>query len=228
MSISRFIQRSTLSVSIVTLASLGITTSPSEAASVDFSTWEKFGDVLPQPGLVFLTNDAIQQDDDPKPSGFYNVSGQPAGEASPNPDLQAFLGLGDSALDIDGQAFEGSAIKSLVTVEDGGKFSFDWSFSTQETVNKDFGFFFVNNRVFKLADYTNASFANSYTYNFRKAGTYTIGFGVVDIDDYTTSSTFLLTKANLETVPEPLTILGSLTALGFGVGMRRLRKKMSA
>jgi hypothetical protein len=253
MSISQFIERSTLSASIFTLASLGLTASPSKAANVNFLYSPKLGDVAldyasdPEYSGFAVTNDGIQNDDYPQASGYYNFSGNGIIQASPYPELQNYLRLDANALDIDGQAFEGSAITSTITVTAKEKLSFDWLFATNETSNKDFGFFLVNNEVFKLADYTNASLPgtsggsqknigifqkntgfNNYTYTFSRAGTYTIGFGVVDVDDYITTSALEVKNATLTPVPEPVTVLGSLTALGFGVIMRRLRQKMSA
>ncbi|MBD2383862.1 PEP-CTERM sorting domain-containing protein [Cylindrospermum sp. FACHB-282] len=237
MSVSHLIKHSAITTGILSLASFGLAASPSQAVSVDFSSWDKLGDVYTQPGEASLSNDnANFQDDSPQASGYYNLSGNNPEEASPNPNLQDFLGLDAESLDDDGQAYEGSAIKSVITAQAGDKLSFEWRFSTNETSNKDFGFFLVNNNVIKLADFTNAlqsgtsgSFQtntgfNTFSYTFNSAGTYNLGFGVVDVGDYVTSSALDVKNGNLEEVPEPTTIVGSLILVSAGL-LERSRKK---
>ncbi|ARV58146.1 hypothetical protein BZZ01_05405 [Nostocales cyanobacterium HT-58-2] len=239
MTISQFIKHSTLKAVVLSLASFGglvINNATSFAVQVNFSSWQSFGDVTSRAGQANLTTNALQSDDFPQPDTSFNFSGTPAGEARPTPNLQNFLGVTGTALDIGGVAFEGSAIKNTITAQAGDVFSFNYNFLTNETSKPDYAFFLVNNTVTKLADITNASNVsspfsketgnNSFTYTFSTPGTYNLALGVVDINDYNNTSALKVSNANLQPVPEPLTILGSLTALGFGVGMRqRFRKQ---
>ncbi|BAZ29892.1 hypothetical protein NIES4074_23390 [Cylindrospermum sp. NIES-4074] len=241
MLVSPFIKHSGLTTGILSLVCFSLTANPSQATLVDFSSWDKLGDVYTQPGEASLSNDnAIFQDDAPLGSGFYNLSGNNPEEASPFANLQSFLGLDSTALNIDAQAFEGSAIKSAITAKAGDIFSFDWRFSTNEFSNKDFGFLVVDNKVVKLADFTNAILPgtspgfqkntgfNTYSYTFNSAGTYKLGFGVVDVGDYVTTSALDIRNGNIQQVaqevPEPTTILGSLMALSYGL-LGRFQKK---
>jgi hypothetical protein len=68
---------------------------------------------------------------------------------------------------------------------------------------------------------------------FSTAGNYDIGIGVVDVGDSIGQSTLSVSNANLipanvQSVPEPATVLGSLTALGFGIKMMRRYRNKSA
>ncbi|WP_414755082.1 PEP-CTERM sorting domain-containing protein [Anabaena sp. CCY 9910] len=239
MNISTLIKNPTFKVGLVSLASLGslaITTS-ALAVQLDFSSWQKFGDVVTPEGGVNLSTASLQfQDDAPTSAGVFNYSGIPAGDAGFYPDLQNFLALADlSDLDIGGFVFEGSAIKNTLTLAAGDTFSFDWNFRTNETLNKDFAFLLVDGTLIKLADFTDATQADSpflqktgiRSYTFSTPGTYTFALGVVDVDDYGTTSALEISNAKLERVPvpEPSTILGLFTALGCSITIRRLRKK---
>ncbi|MEB3181105.1 MAG: PEP-CTERM sorting domain-containing protein [Nostocaceae cyanobacterium] len=79
--------------------------------------------------------------------------------------------------------------------------------------------------VFDVGDYGLASARQSYT--FSTTGTYTIGFGVANALDNDSNYTSYLGVDNVavEPVPEPLTIMGSLTAGAFGVALRRRQKQ---
>jgi hypothetical protein len=243
MTISQFIKRSTLKAVILSLASfssLAMITTESHAAQIDFNSWQSFGDVTtPGAGQANLSNNALNDDDFPQVDEIFNFSGTPAGEAAPFPDLQDFLEVADTTLDIDGFAFEGSAIKSTLTAQAGDVFRFSYNFFTNETAynepQNDFAFFLVNNSVTKLADFSNASDPStlfdtetgvqSFSYTFSAPGNYNLALGIVDVNDSVVSSALRVSDANLEPVPEPFTILGSLTAFGFGVGLRRRYRK---
>ncbi|MBG1268697.1 PEP-CTERM sorting domain-containing protein [Nostoc sp. WHI] len=230
-----FIKRSTLTASFITLASFTITATPSQAVSIDFSSWETFGDVTtPGLGQTNLSNDGLVADDFPATSGTFSFSGIPAGDAFGS--LQSFLGVNSDALDINGFAWEGSAIKSTYLAQAGEKFNFNWNFLTNESTYNDFAFLVVDGTVTKLADITNAtngsSFfnretgVNSFTYTFNSSKNYTVALGVVDLDDPGTTSAFKVSNANIQEVPEPATMMGLLVALGFSTRMvKRLRNQ---
>ena len=125
-----------------------------------------------------------------------------AGGSVIDSDLEEFLDLAPGSLDnlVDGDATEGSFIKQTFTVEAGDVVSFDWNFLTNEaTPSVDFNdtaFLTVNGFTFELAD-TGANFVNAdnvdefgeqtgtqnLAFTIANAGTYTIGFGVVDVGD---------------------------------------------
>ncbi|MBX9255405.1 PEP-CTERM sorting domain-containing protein [Desmonostoc muscorum CCALA 125] len=238
MNISTFIKHSSFKLGLVSLGSLGglaITTTSALAVGLNLGSWQQFGDVTTSGDGANLSTASLQfADDAPASAGAFNYSGIPAGEAGFYPDLQDFLGLADSsALDIGGFAFEGSAIKNTITVVAGDALSFDWNFRTNETLNKDFAFLLVDSTVIKLADFTDATQADSpflqetgiRSYTFSTPGTYSVAFGVVDVDDYATTSALEVKNATIKRVPEPSIILGLLTTLGFGATMGRLRKQ---
>jgi hypothetical protein len=160
--------------------------------------------------------------------------------------LESFLGLSSSELSNLGVT-EGSAIKQSVNVNAGDILSFSWNFLTDEvpanTDYNDFAFFTLNNSLYSLAD-TQASFPvnpsfshlaketgyQTYTISIPIAGIYTLGFGVVDVDetsggDTTVNSALLVDNVKLTSaaakVPEPDTILGLLLILGLTTKYKR-------
>ncbi|MBD2302711.1 PEP-CTERM sorting domain-containing protein [Nostoc sp. FACHB-190] len=186
--------------------------SPSLAVSLDFSTWDKSGDVVAVPNQATLTNAVADGSDD---FNNYNVS-------SSNPtyisDLETFLALnlGDLGLD----ATEGSAINRALNVLAGDVFSFDYSFLTYDTVSSDRAFVTISNSIIPLTG------SSPFSYTFATSGIYNIGIGIVDVDDTAGSSILSLTNASLtnpnaQPVPEPLTTLSSILASGFAVFLRR-------
>jgi hypothetical protein len=237
MNISTLIKYSTFKIGLVSLASLGslaMTATSALGVQLDFSVWQQIGDVVTPVGSeVKLSTASLEfSDDAPASAGAFNYSGKGAVDTFV-PAWQDFLGVDPSILDIEGFAYEGSAIKNTVTVAAGDVLHFDWNFRTNETLNKDFAFLLVDSTVIKLANFTDATKASSpflqetgiRSYTFSSPGTYTLTLGVVDVDDYGTTSALEISNARLERVPEPSTMLGLLTALGFGATMRRLRKK---
>ena len=216
--------------------------SPAYAFNVDFdSSWEAFGDVeVANPSTVRLSTDGLFDDDADigANNGDFNYSGTPAAPVGfVSPDLSEFLGVSTSALDVGGFAYEGSAIKKTIVVNAGEVLNFTWDFNTNETLLAtdpwrgsflDYTFFSVNNQIIKLADVSNATVGSAsifdkqtgvqkYEYTFNNAGTQTIAFGLVDIDDFSVTSAVTIKdvsiKATPKPVPEPMNILGT----GFAV-----------
>lgn len=205
-------------IAYIFVASSTTIASPAFAASVNFNTWTGSGDFTTSPNEATVTNAVFDGSDDGGTN--YNVSGN-----DPNifiDDLETFIGIAPESLGSD--AAEGSAIKTIFTgVQAGDVFSFDWNFLTYDTVNIDRAFIAINNSIFNLTGGT------PFSYTFNTAGNYTVGIGVIDVNDVTDSSKLTVRNGNYEPVPEPLTVFGSLTALGFGAAMkRRLQKKNSA
>lgn len=150
-------------------------------------------------------------------------------------EIETFLGLSTGTL-INQGATEGSAIKQTVTANAGDTLSFSWNFLTDQDPDptyNDLAFFTFNNDLTENANIPNmVSFSNlaqetgyqSFSYTISSAGTYTLGFGIVDRGDTTVNSALLVDDVQLQAsaVPEPMTILGSFAALGF---IARFNKK---
>ncbi|MBV6626143.1 MAG: PEP-CTERM sorting domain-containing protein [Rivularia sp. (in: Bacteria)] len=245
-----FIKNSTLTAGLISLLSLTtIAAKPSQAAVIDFNSWNSTGDVSIQgSGQVNMSNSSFGFGDDtdfnPSNPDAYNYT-QNNVSTEANGSLQNFVGVNNNDLDINGQAFEGSAVKTTITALAGDKLNFKWNFLTNETATSapftplnDFAFVSINGVVNKLADFTNASNSsnffdsetgqNAFSYTFAQQGNYQVGIGVVDIDDYGVTSALQVTNAEVEPVPEPLTILGTGVAAGFGFMFRRKRSKKQA
>jgi len=185
--------------SLLSLGTLAIA-NPSYAASIDLSNWGTIGDTI-----VNNSQAAIN-------SGTVNTALTGGGTGS----IEDFLGITAGSIDPVGSTFggtQGSAIKKTFTsINAGDVFRFNWNFATSDT---DSAFVTIDNSVIPLTGST------PFTYSFAAAGNYNIGIGVVDVEDSIGSSTLTITNANLQAVPEPMTILGSVVALGFGQVMRR-------
>lgn len=135
-----------------------------------------------------------------------------------------------------GAATEGSAITTNLNVRQGDRLIFDWNYLTNDASN-DYAFFVANGVVTRLADVSNASNnstnfysetgARTFNYTFANTGNFQVGIGVVDIGDFSSTSALQISNAQTEPVPEPLTILGTAVAGGFGVMLRRKRSKQA-
>jgi hypothetical protein len=152
--------------------------------------------------------------------------------------LESFLDLSLGSLDtlLSANVVEGSAIKQTFTVRQGETLSFSWNFLSNETVFddqpttfNDLAFVSIGGTVLKIADTSNlANPSNTifdtetgyktFSYTFTQGGTYLLGIGVVDVDDSNDffPSGLLVDNVEIQSVPEPMTILGSLVALGLG------------
>ena len=208
---------------------------PAQAVSIDLGSFTRVGDVDAIGNQANIsTASSTFQDDFPQPAGRFNYSGNnPVAAGNP---LEIAVGLNPDDLDNDlfNAAFEGSAITSNLNVRKGDRLIFDWNFLTNDTFD-DYAFFVANGVVTRLADVSNAnnasSFFNSETgtatfnYTFANTGNYQVGIGVVDIGDFNGTSALEISNAQTEPVPEPLTILGTGVAAGFGLILRRKRSK---
>lgn len=160
-------------------------------------------------------------------------------------DLESFLGLGAGTLSSLGVT-EGSALKQTFTANAGDTLSFSWNFLTDQDPSSDyndFAFFTLSNNLTQLADtfstlfpalttpFTNETGYQLFSLPITLTGSYTLGFGVVDVDttgggDTSVNSALLIdnVQTSVASVPEPRTIVGFLAALGLG-GIFKKRKK---
>jgi Ca2+-binding RTX toxin-like protein len=195
-------------------------TTPVQAAEL---VWESSGDVeIIDPNNLQLSTDGLFDDDFDlgASNGDFNFSGNPATSVGFDlgfGKLEDFLGIDvtELDLDIDDIAYEGSAIKTTLNLSSRTEVSFDWEFLTNETSDdlsgrpfNDYGFFFLGQKITKLADWTNA---NQTTCDFGfdhctetgnktrtlDPGSYTLGFGVIDIDDFVVTSALRISSFTL-------------------------------
>ena len=158
-----------------------------------------------------------------------------AGGSVIDSDLEEFLDLAPGSLDnlVNGDATEGSFIKQTFTVEAGDVVSFDWNFLTNEATPSaefnDTAFLTVNGFTFELAD-TGANFVDAnnvdefeqqtdtqnLAFSIANAGTYTIGFGVVDVGDDIVDSGLAIDNVAVQS--SGITANSSSTSLSFGEG----------
>jgi hypothetical protein len=155
--------------------------------------------------------------------------------------VEGFLGLSNGALSAlgNGNAITGSAIKqTTITVNSGDTFSFAWNFLTDEfqgDSTNDFAFYTINGQAFTLAsaasslvNYFNPAFVSQTGFQTTTltlaAGTYTFGFGVVNVLDTSTASGLLVD--NIAVVPEPDAAM-AVACLGIGAFWLRQRRVRS-
>ena len=148
--------------------------------------------------------------------------------------LESFLGLVPGMLDAMGTSdvTQGSAIKQDITVQAGEILTFDWNFLTDDFFPwNDFAFYSIAPAAIGLADTLDplvlsaTSFPvetgfNNMLFMFPTAGTYTLGFGVVDVFDDLETSGLLVDNINVVPLPPAILLLGSGLA-GLAILRRR-------
>ncbi|MEM7595020.1 MAG: hypothetical protein AAF383_26565 [Cyanobacteria bacterium P01_A01_bin.83] len=162
----------------------------------DFQGWNTIGDTsIETEDLGIFLPDGTHQ-------ALITNGDSDAGGSVVDTDLEEFLDLASGAFDdlVASDAFEGSAIKQNLSLEAGDVVSFDWNFLTNENTPddtfNDTAFLNFGGFTFELAD-TGANFVDAsrvdefeeqtdtqtLTFRVNTAGTYTIGFGVIDVGD---------------------------------------------
>ena len=234
MSIFNLINRVTFACGLI-----GLVTVPTvvNAAVIDFDTWNWFGDVTTTSlGSASLSNNALLDDDFPESDSDFDFFGDPAIDSVT---LESSLGLSPGSLDPDGdnfiQATEGSGLTNLVTFTEPTQLTFGWQFLTNDTTFidgngfrfADYGFVFSEDMVETIAstDSTLAPSSTNYTQEatgtYRKIfapGTYDLGMGVVDVDDFDRSSALVISNAQTKPVPESSSYL-SIILFTMSLGM---------
>lgn len=253
---SSFCKQFSLKASIVTLIGIAslVNANPSSAAVINggfeqgFNNWETFGStsietadygIKPTQGIQQAKLDTFCPpiaNGDCKENGNYM-------------ELAEFLELEMNDLDGlgNGEVYEGSAIKTSLTVEAGDVLTFDWNFLTEDRNAQgfnDFAFVSLSQTVQELADtfstvpvsfvslteFDNQTGYKTFTYTFQTAGTYSLGLGVADVTDGSADSALLVDNVSISrpgdstTVPEPTSLLGMLVVGALGVGSRFLRQ----
>jgi hypothetical protein len=175
----------------------------------DSSNWETTGDIN-----IRTTDIGVNPTDGLFQAFITNGLGTTASDN----DLEAFLGLASGTLDNlgNGNAIQGSAIKQTFTALAGDTLTFDWNFFTNESTpsltSNDFAFYTIDftPSAVELADTTSPNFSRSSVANYIKqtgyqtvsinisqTGTYTLGLGVVDVDDDIVNSALVVDNVQL-------------------------------
>ncbi|AFZ26554.1 PEP-CTERM putative exosortase interaction domain-containing protein [Cylindrospermum stagnale PCC 7417] len=200
------IKHSFFTIGTASLLSLGTLTlaNPSYAVTLDLTTWNTIGDATLNSPTQATINSGTETVDTGGGTGS----------------LEEFLSIPNNAIvNAIPNAVFGSAIQQTYAVNSGDVFSFNYNFSTTDS---DVAFVTINNII------TTLTASSPFSYSFTNAGNYNIGIGVVDVDDSIGQSTLVVTNADIQSVPEPTTMLGLFTGLGFGAAMRRrFRKQFS-
>lgn len=238
-------RKTTIALSLVVLLTSGMAPSV-HAVSIsnggfetgDFTSWSTAGNTSVQDstfgsGPVEGTYDALLT------TGSDPDFGDPSVSAS---DLETFLGLSSGSLDGlgNGTATEGSAIKQTFSANAGDVLSFDWNFLSTESDSEepfnDFAFVYLVS-LSTLTSVSSATFVSSQSILFSQEtgfktfsitipadGTYTLGLGVVDVEDNQVDSGLLVDKVTLSPEPGTLLLIGSgLIGLGF---LNRRKKRV--
>ena len=209
-----------------------------------FNNWTTVGNVSIDNGAIGIT----------PPFGSSQAlltTGTGAAPAGTIPTLETALGLAPGELDANPlfQAFEGSAVVQEITVAAGETISFNYNFLTNDSnatsplpLPRDYAFVVLDGTVISLADTSSSSLAASstafaqengyqtYTSDPLAAGTYTLGIGVVDIQDNAVDSALLVDAPQDDepvTTPEPASTAGVLLLLTFATGSLLKRKAIA-
>jgi hypothetical protein len=170
--------------------------------------WNPLGDVSVLAGTMTLTTAYTTDEDAP-----FNLSGTAAAYIDA---VEPAAGVAAYALDrLDEPAYEGSVAHQSFAVSAGDTLTFQWSFSTRETLFQDHAFAVVNGQLYTLATRSSAPAGlQTFSSSFANAGTVTLAFGVVDTGDFNGVSTLQVSNVQLAPVPEPASWLLMLAGAG--------------
>jgi hypothetical protein len=182
--------------------------------SSGFSGWDTLG------------NTAINGD----PAAQLNVGGSEDASA-----LETFLGLASGSLQAppDGfsDLFGGSAIKQTFTAAAGDVVKFTWNFTTSDYLPfNDFAFTSLSSSLSTLSSVgalgnlngsTSSSGPQTFSWIIPTAGTYTLGFGVINVgDNLDLGTTLAVDDVTATPVPTPA-LLPGLVAMGAAAWRKR-------
>jgi len=190
------------------------------AATHAHADWTLLGDVVSTAGGSFTLTTAFNADADAP----FNLSGSPAAWIDT---LEVAAGLPFHALDLpDEPAYEGSLARQTFSVQAGDTLSFNFSFSTQETLFQDRAFAVLDGQLFTLATRSgNTPGVHSFSYTFTSSGSATLAFGVVDTGDFNGVSTLAVSGVTLAPVPEPAGWALWLAGAAGLAALRRMRQR---
>lgn len=191
------------------LSLLALAAGTAHAAGPSAAGWSLLGDVTNAAGTLTLTT--AYSDETPAP-----LSGTPAAFIDA---VEPAAGVAAYALDlVDEAAYEGSVAGQSFAVQAGDTLSFQWAFTTQETLFQDHAFVVLDGQLFTLATRGTApTGTQSFSFTFASDGLATLAFGVVDTGDFIGVSQLAVTDVQLAAVPEPATWalwLGGAAAFG--------------
>ena len=211
---------------ISTLALLGLSgnTASAQSTTDSLAGWSVDGDVITQSGAITLTTAGRDGGDD-QPA---NLSGKSAADIGT---LESSAGVALYGLDLAAEEYgtEGSLIGQSFAAIVGQTLSFDWSFSTLETMFQDRAFVVIDGEVITLATASVPGAATqSFSYTFAQSGISTLSFGVIDTVDYLGVSSLSVSNLQLVTaVPEPTTTALMLAGLALVGGLTARRRSAS-
>jgi hypothetical protein len=177
----------------------------------------------------------------PNAIGGLNFSGVEPSGAGFTTELNTFLGISQTALDIDSttQSVEDSALKQTISLLAGDKVNFKWQFLSADSIVGDYAFVSIHGVVTKLADLAGASastglllplnFAtgiNTFSYSASSSGAYSFALGVVDIVDYVGSSMLIVDDFQVTAIPEPQQVSMLLAGLDSVALIARRRRNL--
>jgi len=214
---------------LVAISALGLLALSGHAAYAQATTdslagWGVYGDVVSQPGAITLTTAYLDGDSDQSA----NLSGNSAVDIGT---LESAASVPLYGLDLSAEQYgtEGSLIGQSFAATAGQTLSFDWSFSTLETLFQDRAFVVIDGQVITLATASAPGAATqSFSYTFAQSGISTLSFGVIDTVDYLGVSSLSVSNLQLVgAVPEPATTLMMLAGLALvgGVTARSRRQR---
>ena len=226
------------SLILAALAALAATSAHAQVSNGTFTSsltgWTATGDASVRTSAAFLTTASLTDDDDNQGVGFFNFSGS---EPTLAADLETALGLTADALHPDAGnavfAFEGSAITQSVTLAPGEALTFSWEFLSETSGRADYALLVINGVPVDFSTAFTLVGTTTFGYDFTTGvqtytsapsvagGTVLIGFGVVDVNDFVSTSALFID--NVSVIPEPASFaaLAGLAGLGLAASRRR-------
>jgi len=214
---------------LAAISALGLLALSGHAAHAQATTdslvgWSVYGDVVSQTGAITLTTAYLDGDSDQAA----NLSGNSAVDIGT---LESAAGVPLYGLDLSTEEYgtEGSLIGQSFAATAEQTLSFDWTFSTLETLFQDRAFVVIDGQVITLATASAPGAATqSFSYTFAQSGISSLSFGVIDTVDVVGVSSLSVSNLQLVgAVPEPATtamMLAGLALVG-GVTARSRRQR---